>query len=548
MASSADDQLLHKSMREFTAALVHTKTLLRTRNRLRSPLLQLPAEILVHILSFIMDELNSSPHHLSWLPIYSTCHQIHHTMRTATDLWWKVDCADCASANFMFNRSNGAPRVLLADFRLERDRRPFHIECLLGTWRDNLKFRGHRIHTLEFCGHLSNLPSFSWIFERSLPRLQCLRVNIVQEDSVEPLPVPVPLELPMGIPLRVLDLQNATLPWSSLTGLRQLHLSFTGCHPIVTIPEDELFAIFDASPQLERLSLLKVGHEFPVSNGRPLPPKRIIRFPNLTSLKLDNTPTVVMYTLAYMELPAIDSLHIRSFIDSGLTQTPVSLFFPDARLPLRLFSDPPIFAVGSSTPEEQDHSVGVCIGSFSLSLDFPPNEAEFGMEAVMSHITQLAPPSITRFDVDYTHLEEREWRDFFRSHPQVRSIRCTSYWEVARSFWDALSPAGENSVVLCPRLESISVFSDWITSFLPLVDCLRTRQNSGSKLKLLTVVNQTGLPFDEDGFPEAFYPFVETVQFRMGPDSELREVSPVRIREPGVCADCLPSGTWKVVG
>jgi hypothetical protein len=77
MASSTRDELSQKTQ-EVIAPLVHMKKLFRIRNWLRSPLLRLPTEIIVHVLSFIMIGLDSSPPHLrAWMPVLCNCHQIH---------------------------------------------------------------------------------------------------------------------------------------------------------------------------------------------------------------------------------------------------------------------------------------------------------------------------------------------------------------------------------------------------------------------------------------------------------------------------------------
>ena len=516
---SSSHQLLQKTTQEVAVPLIHTKQLLRVRNQLRSPLLRLPTEVLVHILSFIMTDLGSFLYPRTWMPIYSTCHQIHSTMRTATGLWWKVDIAFDRAADFVFVRSGGGPQVLLSDLRSMEEEELFKIERLLDNWRDKLEFRGHRLHTLEFYGSLSNLSHFSWIFQRSLPRLQNLRINIVDsiEDSeVEPVPDPVPVELPMGTSLRVLDLRNVMLSWSSqahlFSRLRELHLSFEDCERVVAIPEDELFNIFDAAPQLEDLSLLRVGHDVPVRDGSSFPlAKRTIRLPNLTSLSLANSPRVVKYTLAYMELPVIDFLSIRSPINSDIRRIPIDLFFPDGRLPARLFPNPPSFEVGSAILEGLYDTARVYIGGFILSLDFPPGHGDRGREAVAPYITRMAPPSITSLRLEDTDLEEGEWRDFFRSHPEVRSIHCRMLSDVFGSLWGALSPTGEDSGILCPMLESISImlFTGHI-SFDPLADCLRNRQNFGFKLRDLEIRDWEKSWMGGDESQKQFFPLVET--------------------------------------
>lgn len=62
--------------------------------------------------------------------------------------------------------------------------------------------------------------------------------------------LPVTLQLPTDMPLRVLDLRNTTLRWSSspFAGLKELHLDFTSCDPTVEISEDALFEILGVSP------------------------------------------------------------------------------------------------------------------------------------------------------------------------------------------------------------------------------------------------------------------------------------------------------------
>ena len=521
MTPSVDDTFLQKTGEEVAAVLVHLKKLLRLRNLLRSPLLRLPTETIVRILSFIMADLGSYFYSPVWTSIYSTCHRIHRIMCGATELWWKVDCARDRVAHFTFVRSKGNPEVIVSDLCSADDRRVTKSEKVLDHWKDKREFRGHRLHTVEFSGSPSNFAHFSWILERPLPRLTRLRINVtdsVDEDEIEfaiPVPGPVALQLPMGLPLQVLDLRNVTLPWSSchFAGLRELHLNFRDCDPVVTIPEDELFGIFDSSPQLERLSLVQVGHEIPFKNGEPLPPKRILPFPNLTFLKLDNDPEVVKYTLAYMGLPAITSLEIRSYAPWDVARN-LNLLFPDDRLPTRLFPNPPTFAVRTAGCEGVDASIEVDIGSIKLRFDLPLGDGEFGRNAVMSCIPRLVPPSVTTLALDYTQLDEQGWREFFMSHPEVRSIECAEFcgMPVSRSLWDALSPAGEGGTdVPCPRLESILITSYTNNvEFTPLSACLRNRQTAGFKLGRLKIMDYHRLM--NHGYAEEFGPLVEAVE------------------------------------
>jgi len=113
---------------------------------------------------------------------------------------------------------------------------------------------------------------------------------------------PIAVQLPNDMPgLRVLDLRDAVLPWSSnlFTGLTELHLDYRDV--FVSLVEDELLRILETSPQLERLSLMRVGETVPTGGDKQLHPKRITGLPALIFLKLDNDPKVVGFILAHMD-------------------------------------------------------------------------------------------------------------------------------------------------------------------------------------------------------------------------------------------------------
>ena len=533
------------------SALVHMKKLLRYRNWLCSPLLRLPTEIIVRILSFVMARLDSFLSTRPWGSVYLTCHHIHRIMCNTAELWWRVDCAYTKTAHFIFTLSKGDPRVLLSDLRSMEEDRLNAIGEMLDHWRDRQTFQGHRLRTLDFHGSPSSFSNFSWVLDRPLPRLRVLTINIIdsiEDDEMLPLSHPVELTVNTNMPLQVLNLRNVMLSWSShshlFNRLRELHLSFRDCDDIVTIPEDELFGILGASPQLEHLSLLRVGHEVPVRDGRLLPPRRILRLPSLTSLNLDNDPMVVKHTLAYMDLPAINSLKIRSFISWDVAHTLIDLLFPNDRLSSRLFPNPPTLAIRAVGFEEVNAAIEIDIGSVRLRLDFPFGQGERGRNIVMSCIPNLVPSSVIALKLEYTKLEEPGWRDFFVSHPEVRSIECTEFSgiPVSRSLWNALKPAGEGETgVPCPGLDSITVIVPFArgASFAPLSDCLRSRGASGFKLRHLKMMDHNGFLADVEGFYDEFGPLVEVAEARTNGFRQMVRTFSICHQ---VCAD------WPIVG
>jgi len=523
-----DDVTLKKTESEVATVLIHMKNLLRFKNWLRSPLLRLPTEIIIHILSFVMENMGHSG---VWRSIFGSCHHIYWIMSIATELWWEVDCRWPMAACIAFARSGGNPQAITA--HLNSNPAP---KVVLEYWKEQRAFRGDRLHTLELHGIPSDITHFSWIFERPLPRLRHLAIRFsgppTDEGGELPLPdaevalLPVTLQLPMGAPLQTLRLRNAMPPWSSnlFAGLRELYLDFEDCPAPVEISEDELFRFLEASSQLERLSLVEIGPRIPAwNNERESTHEQTVKFPSLAFLRLQNSPEVVGYILAHIDTPVITLLRIHSPILSQDVARSLNLVVPDGRVQKRLLQNPPEFRI-AITEDEALGSMFVDIGSLSMSFEFDLNDAEIFSNAIMAHLQPLVPPSVTALKIDYCGLGwgELGWREFVTLHPEVRSIVCSnsSGEPMSESLWDALSHTGTDAVPPCPKLESISLFDDPATTCL--LNCLLSRRNAGFELEYLRATDVV------DGLSEEFGRLVKVLKAN-GPEDELaEEVRPVQ--------------------
>lgn len=524
-AKTIDDTALKEAEKEVTTTLVHLKQLLCVKNRLCSPLLQLPEETIIHILSFVMGDMGF---YSRWRPIYTTCRRIHRIMCNATALWWKVDLSFERNAKVVLMKSKGDPQVVIA--MLERSYSAIKKERILDYWRDNWQLQSHRLHTLELYGSLSSLPHFSWIFERSLPRLEHLTFHVdwSRRRDESPTQDPVPIQLPVDMPLRVLDLGNVAPPWSSevFTGLNELHLDF---RRVTSTVECELFRILDASPQLERLSLVHVRQTISMDDNKQLHYKRIVELPALTFLKLENEPEVVGYFLAHLDTPVLASLKIGSGVRDGDITRSLGHFLPGDHLPKRLFSDPPIFKIGSPNYPKVT-SLIFSMGGFEVDFHFGLGNANL----VAGAFVPLVPQSVTTLKFEFSELDVREWKEFFRSHPEVRVIECTEFHgePVSESFWDALTPPEDgDQVPLCPRLESVTlkVYTD-TTKLEPPISCLRRRRDAGFKLRHFKITEIYGMA---DRMTEDIGPLVEMLEVETKLNKRSREVSPISVDRPG---------------
>ena len=535
------DTTLAKIGNEIAAVTTHLKKLLRLKNWLCSPLLRLPTETLVHILLYIMKD---AEHSSVWRPIFSTCYRVYSLMCTTTELWRKADFTLDRQALLVFERSQGNLEAIIADLLTEDDRRNEHTRRALGHCRDNLILRGHRLHTLDVRGYPSDITNFSWIFERPLPRLEYVKIHFYPSWSEELtafiLDNPVGLQLPADLPLRVLDLCNATLPWSSylFTELRELHLDFIECELFVEISEEELLGIFDASPRLESLSLLRLIPTYPVINNQPQHiPTRIVKFASLTSLNIDSFPSLAGYILAHMDIPAITSLRIRAEFDPWEIEPTLENFFPDDHLPDRLFPNPPIFEVWPDCGQGIYDSLKVKIGSSHIQFDFDMDDNREASDTIMSCILPLVPSSVTTLRVDYSDLDIEEWTEFFWSHPEVRSIESRDTEPVSESLWGALSPAGADAITPCPKLESISLSKGRAST--PLLNCLQNRKIAGYGVRHLKLWKA------DDELAEKLSLSVEELQITNEP-VELTQVRPVSMSSAGHVLTALQLGRYMI--
>ena len=485
---SVDDATLKNSEKEIATALVHLKRLYRAKNRLCSPLLRLPTEIIIHILSCLMEDMGLYLYPV-WRSIFTTCYRIRRIMCNATTLWWKVVISLRREANVALMRSGGSPRVVIAKFVPWDEWENVGRRDVLIHWKDQWALQGQRLHTLEFHGTPWHLLGLSWIFEQSLPCLEYLKLHLVSGVNDDVVLDPVAVRLPTNMLLRVLDLRNVILPWSSahFTGLSELHLDFTDV--VVSMVEDELLRILNASPQLVRLSLVQVDHTIPTNGDQQHPLKRTVRLPALIFLKLDNDPNVVGYTLACLDTPILASLEVHSRVSDWGFARSLTHFFPDDRLPRKLFSDPPTFVV----QRHFNQSVEFGIGSFKVQFGHRPDDTEASYKATAVCVP-LVPPSVTALELDFSALDVQEWKQFFRLHPAVRSVECRGFHDdpMSESFWVALSSAGDDDQILCPELESLVLGAHAAAErLIPLFRCLHYRGSVGFELKHLKIAESS---------------------------------------------------------
>lgn len=479
----ANDTILEKADKEVAATVVHQKSLLRVMNWLRSPLLRLPTEIIIHILSYTMGNAGGSS---EWLPVINTCRRVRDIMCTSAELWWRADFSD-RLVQLVFERSRGNLEVLIANL-LPEDLK--WGERVFDTWkfcRNDLVLRGQRLHTIEFCGYPLHLTDLYWIFERPLPRLEHLKIDFAPpcEEPLGPfMEDPVVLQLPTDLRLRVLDLCGAILPWSSslFAGLSELHLDFSQCDGFVEISEGDMLGVFEASPQLESLSLYRLLPNLDPVQGYT--PARVVKFASLKSLVLDSFPMLVGYILHHMEIPAIERLKIR--VDISLWQVEDSLdYIFDNHLPGRLFQNPPKFDAWPDSGYGVYEALKVNVGNCQIQFDFDFDDVETP-SAIMTHILPSIPSSVTSLRLDYSRLNtDGGWENFFSSHPEVRSIEFLGDSPAEESLWNALSSVEMEGVALCPRLESITLSGETVSE--PLFDCLFERKAAGFGLKHLNV-------------------------------------------------------------
>ena len=243
-------------------------------------------------------------------------------------------------------------------------------------------------------------------------------------------------------------------------------------------------------------------------------------------LKLDDDPEAVRCILARVDVPALTSLNIFSRSLHRDVARCLNSFFPDDHLLKRLYSGSPARVLSY---ELYPHSIEFNIGSCQLRFSLVDG-ADVHSTVAACLLPILPPVETVRYDIGFPILDKGEWRNFFASHPEVRSIECLGD-TVSESFWDALSPACEDGQTIpWQKLESIVLrVCSYITGLASLFSCLQDRRSAGFELRRLEVKaeggNWVGYEMIED-----FRPLVRVVEvdFR---DDIIRRVSPVPMGE-----------------
>lgn len=158
-----------------------------------------------------------------------------------------------------------------------------------------------------------------------------------------------------------------------------------------------------------------------------------MQLPNLTSLSVANTPEIVRYILAHLDLPAIHSFDISDWDEEYAP----SFILPDCRTSKKLFPDPRVFRIESMRCVF--HSNALChfltlhICGFKIRLisDTLPRD----IRKVVTAWFPAVPPSMTTIQSGCSELDQRGWREFSKltkrcarssahSMAGVRSSRC----------------------------------------------------------------------------------------------------------------------------
>ena len=178
-------------------------------------------------------------------------------------------------------------------------------------------------------------------------------------------------------------------------------------------------------------------------------------------------------------------------------------------------------------------SITLEIGSFRIRLEF--DNFDISRNVVMTSVP-LAPPFVTTLQVNLPRLDEQEWRDFFRTHPEMHSIGCSEVvvGPMLKSLWNVLPPVqGGVQDISCPSLETIYLRVEYKKPqrLASLLNCLWDRKGTGFKLRHLSI--DDGAHWEVYKIAEEFHPLVEVLDVKL-PSLERQRVSHVSTHEADV--------------
>jgi len=468
-------------------------------NLIRSPLLRLPYEIVVHILFYVMGNEKRKP---TLTPILPTCHYLCQLILSTPGLWGRIYCMPPESILKRFELAAWRPTEIYVHAHTPEEVKT--VGAALKKVRSTRQLHRDKVHALEINGLTHLWPHFSWIFDGSLPNLRHLSISATTGPGIA-----IPLTESIGKNLETLSIRDVRIPaLHCYYNLRNLRIHFSSTYNMRPPTLCQLIAILKSSSRLETFSYARPD-SWPPDTSQP---RGVATLSHLSSLRLETCTSEVTSILDHLSPPAIDSLYLNP---PGFKPSDIHLFFRNDVLANRLWKGTPNF------PHFTSHFVAG-MGRFQLH-----GNQDTDWKEVFSVIREMVPLSMTELGIARDTLDEGYWREFARRRPEVRSI-VSSYgpenYGPSKGLWCALLPDCRHPITLFPKLESVTLKGEHLSTIPPMVlHCLRMRSEAGFKLKRLEVQDTSGKIPRVGRQPEEFRSLADVFEYREAP-KQLREV------------------------
>lgn len=452
-------------------------------HNLVSPINRLPNELFLEIVRYAKPYGDSGS--LSWLELAGVCREWREILLATPMLWTKINISLHPSfVQLCLKRSRNALITVHDGQRYSRYKEA-SVEALLPHLDRVLSFEAICLDSATMNSFISKLTVFMPHLERLSLALTGVRGPRAVFHSFNPFPR-----------LCSLTFEDVEVPWSSsmLSGLSELDLSFD--RPgLPALPLEKLLDILEASPHL---TLLRMDGCEPTISAHTAPftsPTRIVRLPELKTLKLVGKLASISCLLAHLDLPPDVFIELYSPYDCnldegfGLAEHPILGIF--LRTPQNLAD---VTHASLALGDENDFSFEARVSNDStqsmrlrIKMDYPDfghKEEFFALVVCCSAVAVAATvhqnPRVTGI------VEDRQWHDVLSRLTCVEELEIATYSDV-RSFWRVFGSPRDNGDLYCPRLENLKFEDlelDNKTAGL-VIKCLQDRMSHRHRLKTL---------------------------------------------------------------
>lgn len=523
---------------------------LRVLRNQKTPVGSLPPELLLEIFLILSSDCRYEQSHARrWSHV---CSQWRSVVVSTSSLWSQVDLANLDLAQLALERCRGSPLVIFFKESRDDETTPW-AEVDMHKCKVALHSRLDRIERVSLESSLGISIDLMGIFKPLPPRLRDLSITITPHRSSNAAfkrfnrtAVSLPLE---NLEVDGILAQFNLTTYNNLTSLK-LHNQLSRVTNMETLLE-----ILGSCSKLESLDLRFAGPTLPPGTQQyPAPMRSKVELPHLEVATIEDESLVIGYILAHIHIPATALLTLKFSNHRGIRLMElIPRIFPLDRRHFHHLTGVTWFKYQT----EFESEVRFTLNNLSIKLYLDQKRCRPDDEDIEEHIVQFMLPFLNQFSLDkiekvelvcshYQSYVEAEWALIIPRLEALKTLVYSHWQDYPDEDLHLCNYLVGHEPIVCPGLQTLELhglhfeklegYYEGVAENVigrkeqrrirsydigkQLAECLRTRENLGSRLTELKITEAHCLSTEATELLESCADHVSLHRFELQPPSK----------------------------